>query len=146
MNIKKIIIALAMLLVGVQGYAQSRRHHHPAPIYWVNAVTLDPYSPRIHFTWYQPNGCYYNSDYDISLYGSTSQPTKIRIKDVQFKRKSYKLKIKNGKEKSISLNTYKYNKIGYGNGDLHIVVETGNGDAIITVLDNNKEVIAIYTL
>lgn len=144
MKAKKIIIALAMLLVGVQGYAQprSRYHHRPHPQYWVHATL-----PVLPFVWYSSYGYYYNRSYDTYLYGSTSRPTKVRIKDMEFKRTaSGRLRIKNGKEKAIYLDTYKYNKVGYGDGEMHIVVETGSGNATISTLDNNKQVIATYTL
>lgn len=140
---KKILLTLVvMLLVGVQGYAQSRYHHYRQYYY---PRTYVYYTPR--YVYYPSYGYYYNSDYDTYLYGSSTRPTKVRIKDMEFKRTSSgRLRIKNGKEKAIYLDTYKYNKVGYGNGESHIVIETEDGNATITVLDNNKEVIAIYTL
>ena len=133
---KKILLTLVvMLLVGVQGYAQSR----PVRPHYYNRPTPIVYG-------HSPSYGYYY-EYDEYAYSSTSRPTKVRIKDMEFKRTSSgRLRIKNGKEKAIYLDTYKYNKVGYGNGESHIVIETKDGNATITVLDNNKEVIAIYTL
>ena len=145
---KKFIIALvAMLLVGVQGYAQPRyRHHYPRPRrVRVYAPVVYHYTPR--YVYYPTYGYYYSSHNDTYLYGSTSRPTKVRIKDMEFKMTSSgRLRIKNGKEPAIYLNTYKYNKVGYGDGQTYIVVETEGGNATIQVLDNNKQVVATYTL
>jgi hypothetical protein len=151
MKTKSFFIALvAMLLVEVQGYAQPRyRHHYPRPhrvrVYAPVVPYHRVYSPL--YVWYPSRGYYYSSRHDTYLYGSTSRPIKVRIKDMEFKRTSSgRLRIKNGKEPAVYLDTYKYNKVGYGDGQTHIVIETEGGNATIQVLDNNKQVVATYTL
>lgn len=156
-----VIMAIAMMLVGVEVYAQPRGHRHgPAPRYHGYHRPYRPaprpyyrpvYHPRYvlpysYYRWYPTWGYYYYSPLSVYLYDSYESPTKIKVDCIEFKRTaSSRLRIKNGTEPKFYLDMYMENHLRYTcPSGIKVDVQTEDGRAYITVY--SKETTAEYTL
>ena len=153
-RIKHVIIVLvAMMCVGVQGYAQHRRPHRPVyhtPVphrFYHHPVYHNPsYRYRtVMYSYFPASGYYYYEPLNSYIYDSYERPTKVVIGNIEFKRSSGRLRIKNGKQPVVYLDTYKVSQVKYVTGKVTINVVTGDGDATIEVADEEGNT-AIYTL
>ncbi len=152
-TIIKVIIVLAMMCVGVQGYAQHYRpmprHHYPHHVYhrpyYYGYYHYVPYSA---YRWYPSYRYYYYSPLSLYLYDSYDRPSKIKVDCIEFKRTSSgRLRIKNGTEPKMYLDMYKDNHLRYScPSGVKVDVETGDGDAQITVYGADGKTTAQYTL
>ena len=154
-----IVITLVMMLVGVKAYAQPRGyyhrpHHHnygyyaPRPYYhrpYYRPYYVLPYSA---YTWYPSYRYYYYSPLSVYLYDNWETPSKIKVDCIEFKRTaSSRLRIKNGTEAKMYLDMYKANHLRYTcPSGIKVDVQTGSGEAKITVYSADGQTTAEYTL
>lgn len=151
-------MVIAMMCIGVQGHAQYRRpaprHHHPAPTYhhsyyhrpyYYGSYYYVPYSA---YRWYPSYRYWYYAPLSLYVYDNYDRPSKIKIDVVEFKRTSSgRLRIKNGTEPKQYLDLYKENHLRYScPSGIKIEVETGGGEADITVYGKDGKTAASYTL
>lgn len=146
---KKIIIALAMITFGVQGYAQ--RYYAPRPVHHAPVRYHHPYRPVVmpRYYVYNPLGYYTYAALNTFWWGSSwDAPTKIKVDCITFKRTSDgRLKVKNGGEKKFYVDTYKVNSFAYKcPSGIRVAVETGGGEARISVYSADGQTTANYTL
>jgi len=154
-----IIALIAMMVCGVQGYAQ-RPHHRPAPRYGYyhrpapRPVYHRPYYrpyyriPVSAYVWYPSYRYYYYAPLSVYMYDSYERPTKIQVDCIEFKRtQSGRLRIKNGTEPKFYLDMYKENHLRYTcPSGVKVDVQTGDGETSITVYSADGKTTAEYTL
>lgn len=154
---KRMVMTLVMIIaVGVQGYAQPHhRYHHPRPSYgygygYYHRPYYRPYyRPLPSYYYWNPAGYWYYAPLSVYWWGNSwDTPTKIKIEVLEFKRTSSgRLRIKNGTEPKFYLDLYKDSHLRYTcPSGTKVDVQTGNGDAKITVYGKDGKTTASYTL
>ncbi len=135
----KKILLMAILAIGlaVQGYAQRphhHHHHHPMPSWYIwNAVAGYYYYSALNCYWWGP---------------SWSEPNKVRVDCIEFKRTSRgRLRIKNGNLEKEYYSMWEENSWRFRcpNGVI-ADVSTGNGQTKIKVRSQDGKLTSSYTL